>query len=53
MSLEHCAMRYATELDVNSSQPSRIFTCQCIQHNPDHALNIIVQSTQALFVTVC
>ena len=46
-------MRYATELGVNSSQPCHIVTCQCIHHNPDHALNITVQSKWALFVTVC
>ena len=26
---------------------------QCIQHNPDHELDIIVQSTQILFVITC
>ena len=43
------ATKYTTVLDVNSSQPCHIVACQCIQHSPDHALDIIVQSTQALF----
>ena len=51
--LYHYETAYSTELGVNSSQPCHIVTCQCIQHNPDHALDIIVQSTQVLFVITC
>ena len=35
----HYAIRYSTELGVNSSQPCHIVTCQCIQHNTNHVLD--------------
>ena len=49
----HYGITYSTELGVNSPRPCHIVTYQCIQHNPDQALDIIVQSTQVLFVMMC
>ena len=36
----------------SSSEPRHIITYECIQHNPDHALEKIGQSTQLRSVMV-
>ena len=43
--LTHYATKYTNELGVNSSKPCHIVTCQCIQHNPGHALDVFVTGT--------